>query len=64
MPTADDLHALAHALNGYEMTAERAKSLAVEITGYLNTLERYRARLAFDDAPADFDLVLVAESAQ
>ncbi len=61
--TSDDLHALARALNNYEMTAERKISLASEISGYLRTLEEYRTRLLFDDAPADFDLVLIAESA-
>lgn len=63
MLNAADLHALARALNGYEMTAEREISLATEISGYLRTLEEYRTRLSFDDAPADFDLLLIAESA-
>jgi hypothetical protein len=63
MLTADVLHALARALNRYEISEERAKVLAAEMNGYLTTLEQHRLRLSLDDAPTDFDLVLVAESA-
>ncbi len=59
---ADTVQAVALAFHAYPITAERAASLAKEINNYLATLERLRDDVKFDDAPADFEFILMEYS--
>ncbi len=49
---------IASEFHDYGLTLERAEALALEVQTYLATIDRKASLVTFDDAPADFDMVL------
>jgi hypothetical protein len=61
---ANTVQSMALLLHDYAIPPDRAADIATEINGYLQTLDKLRFALEFDNAPADFERFLQEQSGQ